>query len=174
MKFRKLCTAVAALTLLSAASHALASTGSINFVGHVTDTSCTISGLTSNVKFSPVNRADIQALNHGVRIEDKPITISVTGCPANLNKASLAFDFNEANEWGSLVPETSSDARGIGTILYNPDDNNNAIRKGAVIEKVLSGGQLILILQIAYFALGIPVKAGLQPSCQEIMSLLST
>lgn len=139
MKDSKLCSVITALTLLSAASSALASTGSINFVGNVANASCTVSELTSNVNFSPVSRAYAQSLGHGTPIEAKPVTISVTGCPANVSKANLTVDFNEGNRYGGIVPEANSDAKGIAVTLRN-QDNNTLIRKGAVISNDLSGG----------------------------------
>lgn len=139
MKERKIYSAIAALTLLSAA--ATASTGTINFAGNVQDTTCTVTGLTQTANFPAVTKSELQAQPNYSNAAQAPVNISVVNCPSSLTKGKLTVGFNGSSNRldlgntdmrGATVMMGRNSIQGVGPL--------DIIYKNNVLDVDLIGG----------------------------------
>ncbi|CAI0957502.1 fimbrial protein [Serratia quinivorans] len=103
-------------------SVANAADGTINFEGSVLETACTATAAVSTVKMGAISKVALGSV--GATSLGKPVTVTLSSCPAAATKATITFagtpDANNSQLF-KVVAGAGTAATGIGLALYDAD-----------------------------------------------------
>lgn len=158
---KKLVLAASIITAISA-STAYADDGRVNFVGSITDNTCTVVNDVSNPLTVNMGTVSSKAFTGaGSTAAPTKFTISLSACPDTVTSASVKFDGvvdQNNNSILALTPETGV-ATGVGIQLM---DNSNAVIPlyAQSASYPLTTGDNNLDFVARYFATAATVTAG--------------
>lgn len=121
---------VVASALISAAfiSSAFAADGKINFVGKITDESCTVTNNMANpLTVTLGNVAKTAFAGAGSTAAPTKFTIALTKCPSSVTKATVKFDGQSDAVKNSILALTAETGVATGVGIELADNNNNVI-----------------------------------------------
>jgi major type 1 subunit fimbrin (pilin) len=130
-----------ALTLFAGvSSFANAADGTINFEGSVLETACTATTSTPTVQMGAISKAALGAAK--VTSLGKPVSITLSSCPAAATKATITFSGTPDTDDSKLfkiVAGKGTAATGIGLALYDENGTTLIVPNAISEEKTLSG-----------------------------------
>lgn len=144
MTKRKIYSAIAALTLLSATSAASAASGTINLTGSVESTTCTVSGLNQSVSFPPISVADLEALNNYQIPAQVPVRIDVTACPTGISKGIVTMNWTAVSGSSNRLNLGSTKMRGAAVMITkkagDSTSNTGIYNNGDTVDVTINNG----------------------------------
>lgn len=141
MKKNNLCSAIAAVTLLSVSGVASATNGTLTFDGSVESTTCQVTGMNGTAVIPSVDRAAMQEMAHDAYASHASVAIEVTDCPSEISRANLQVQFATIGGSQSRVNLGETDMRGAWVYLHrDPQDNNSGILNNTTIPISLTQG----------------------------------
>lgn len=110
-----------ALSVLAAsATAAYAADGTINFTGSVIDPACTATASNANIAMGSISKSALSSV--GSTSQGKPLTITLSSCPAAATTASITFSGTPDTANSQLLKVVAADsntaATGIGIAMY--------------------------------------------------------
>ncbi|MEX1843613.1 fimbrial protein [Enterobacter cloacae] len=112
---------VFALSVLAvSATAAYAADGTINFTGSVIDPACTATPSSSSIAMGSISKSALSSV--GATSQGKPLTITLSDCPAAARSATITFsgtpDTTNSQLFKVVASGTNTAATGIGVALY--------------------------------------------------------
>lgn len=149
--------------VLSAASFTVsAGDGTINFIGTITDTACSVDPASADqtVNLGTVARTGFSAV--GSTTAATKFTIKLTSCPASITSASVKFDGTADSTNSDLLALNSGQtATNVGVGIYEENGSTLIPLATQSNSKILSSTEANIFTYVAkYYAVGMPVGAG--------------
>lgn len=158
-----------AMALSTAAAFALpqaqAFDGTVNFMGEILDTACTVDIGASNTMTVDMGRiARTTFVNTGDAASKNKFTLVLKDCPSNVTSARVNFDGMGDTARNDLLALTSvpSSATGVAIRLFTADQNPLPINQTSGYSYPLWSAEAYnnLDFYAAYVATSVPVQAG--------------
>ncbi|EHO1435895.1 type 1 fimbrial protein [Salmonella enterica] len=129
------CMKLLAVAVLSAAGMSAASAatnGTLTITGNVTDQTCEVDAaqLTRTIDLGDIPQGNIKTAAQNASLTSKPLTFSVTGCPASTQSVGIKFDFTADAAGNQYLNNTGN---GKGVLLGITDDTDVAIQTGGTV-----------------------------------------
>jgi major type 1 subunit fimbrin (pilin) len=129
-----------ALTLFTGViSAANAYDGTINFEGSVLETACTATAAVSTVNMGAISKVALGSV--GATSLAKPVSITLSSCPAAATKATITFAGTpdaDNSQLFKIVAGSGTAATGLGLALYDADGTTLIAPNAISAEKTLN------------------------------------
>lgn len=145
------------------AGNVQASDGTINFIGNITDQTCTVDSASQNLDV-PMGNIGASALAGGAGTVASPtrFTLQLDSCPDTVTSATIRFDGdadNSAAGSGILKLDGDSTATGVGIVLADNAGTPIAMHTDSP-DYALVEGENALLFTARYIATGDTITTG--------------
>ena len=154
--------AVALMATSVFASSAIAASGSVNFIGTITDNVCVVDAASKNqdVQMGNIDRLEFPVA--GATAAAKKFTLVLKNCPESVTGATVRFDGNQVPGDNSILALTagSDTATGVGIQISDNQNKVMPLYEDSSVYELKSTGENKLDFTARYIALTDSVTVG--------------